>query len=40
MSMDVLYLLSLLGFFALTWGFARLCAALEPVQRPMREERR
>lgn len=38
--MDVLYLLSILAFFALSWGFVRMCAALEPVQQPTREERK
>ena len=33
---DILFLGSTLAFFALSWGFARLCAALEPA----REERR
>lgn len=38
--MDVLYLLAILGFFGLSWGFVRMCAALEPVQSSSREERK
>jgi len=34
--MDILFVLLTLGFFTLSWGFARLCAALEPA----REEKR
>lgn len=37
--MDALYLLLVLGLFALTWGFARLCAALEPAAPAAREDR-
>lgn|GEM_PF-1712593 len=35
-TLDILFLLLTLGFFTLSWGFARLCAALEPA----REEKR
>jgi hypothetical protein len=28
--MDFVYILLTLGFFALSWGFVRLCASLEP----------
>jgi hypothetical protein len=34
--MDFVFIVLTLGFFALSWGFVRLCAALEPV----REERK
>ena len=34
--MDLLYIALTLAFFALSWGFVRLCAALEPA----REEKR
>lgn len=30
--MDVLYIALTLALFALSWGFVRLCAALEPAQ--------
>lgn len=30
--MDILYIGLPLAFFALSWGFVRFCAALEPVQ--------
>lgn len=38
--MDFLYLLAILAFFALSWGFVRMCAALEPVPQSTREERK
>jgi hypothetical protein len=34
--MDIVFLAVTLAFFALSWGFVRLCAALEPA----REEKR
>jgi hypothetical protein len=34
--MDFVFIVLTLGFFALSWGFVRLCASLEPV----REERK
>lgn len=34
--MDIVFLVVTLAFFALSWGFVRLCAALEPA----REEKR
>jgi len=30
--MDFVFIVLTLGFFALSWGFVRLCSALEPVQ--------
>ena len=30
--MDFVFILLTLGFFALSWGFVRLCAFLEPAQ--------
>lgn len=30
--MDILYIGLTLAFFALSWGFVRLCASLEPAQ--------
>jgi hypothetical protein len=37
--MDAFYLLLVLGFFALTWGFAHLCASLEPAPPAARGDR-
>jgi hypothetical protein len=34
--MDIVFLIVTLAFFALSWGFVRLCASLEPA----REEKR
>ena len=34
--MDIVFLVSTLGFFALSWGFVKLCVSLEPA----REEKR
>jgi hypothetical protein len=34
--MDIVFLVVTLAFFALSWGFVRLCASLEPA----REEKR
>ena len=30
--MDIAYIALTLGFFALSWGFVRFCAFLEPAQ--------
>jgi hypothetical protein len=30
--MDFVFIALTLGFFALSWGFVRLCSALEPAQ--------
>jgi hypothetical protein len=30
--MDFVFIALTLGFFALSWGFVRLCASLEPAQ--------
>jgi hypothetical protein len=34
--MDVVFVLTLIGFFVASWGFLRLCAALEPRQEGKR----
>jgi hypothetical protein len=36
LTLDILFLVLTLAFFRLSWGFVRLCAALEPA----REEKR
>lgn len=35
--MDFVFILLTLGFFALSWGFVRLCSALEPVAQEERK---
>ena len=30
--MDIAFIALTLGFFALSWGFVRLCSSLEPAQ--------
>ena len=34
--MDILFLLLILAFFRLSWGFVRLCASLEPAREETR----
>jgi hypothetical protein len=33
---NILFVLLTVGFFALSWGFVRLCAALEPAREEQR----
>jgi hypothetical protein len=34
--MDIVFVLSILAFFALSWGFVRLCDALDPAREAPR----
>jgi hypothetical protein len=36
--MDLVYIALTLAFFAASWGFVRLCAALEPPTAPPKED--
>jgi len=36
--MDLVFIVVTIGFFALSWGFVRFCASLEP--EPAREEKK
>ncbi len=35
--MDLVFIVLTLGFFALSWGFVRLCAWLEPAKQEERK---
>lgn len=38
--MDFAFVLLAVVFFAASWGFVRLCDALDPAREPAREEKR
>jgi len=35
--MDFVFIILIVGFFALSWGFVRLCSSLEPAQQEERK---